>query len=217
MVVPAPVNGAVTGEVYDEHEASLPTLAAGSYSVAFRFRLDDGPYLYCDLSGSEDGFGLASMTVVRVFPSPPADPIDYCNLLEASLSASAGGSAPSAGLEAYENGITDPPDAFSDGDLEVEIGYGSRAANPAFATTPAVPGEYAWRDLPHVGQRPGEDAAEPGIPRPHRGRRPLAGRGLRRRPARVRRSGSSVWSYCDSFNGTMDLLWDRITDLTVDP
>jgi len=69
----------------DEYTANFPSPEAGTYAIAFRFRVDDGAWLYCDLDqrahgggvnsdGSNDGFALADCGVLTVMGDSPCVP-----------------------------------------------------------------------------------------------------------------------------------------------
>lgn len=54
----------------DEYRAWLPALTSGDYSYVFRFRIQDGPWVYADRwPGSLDGLEVEDMGYLRVLPS----------------------------------------------------------------------------------------------------------------------------------------------------
>ena len=94
------------------------------------------------------------------------------------------------------------------GDLEAEVGYGPVLANPA------LPGVFTWAALAYKGPRPG-------VPNNQEYEGPVydvaPNAGSYAAAVRVRRAGSTAWSYCDTNNSTMNYFADQAAQLTVTP
>jgi hypothetical protein len=75
--VAATFNKDTQGGANDEFQATLPNPGAGTYAFAYRFRVNGGPFRYCDADGlAVNGFTVAQAGLLTVTPVG----IDSCNL-----------------------------------------------------------------------------------------------------------------------------------------
>ncbi len=78
--VPATYHTDVDQHNNDEYEAQLSFVQPGVYAYAYRFAYQGGPWLYCDLNGSTDGYGSAFAGKATVDGTSVETDIDWCNL-----------------------------------------------------------------------------------------------------------------------------------------
>ncbi len=115
----------------DEFRSALVNPGEGSFSFAWRVRIDGGPWRYCDADGSgamSTEFELEQMG--RVTVTPAAAEIDRCQLqFPATLTTSE--SAPSAPVygRVWAQGYTDA--AGQGGGITGEVGYGPVGSTPS--------------------------------------------------------------------------------------
>lgn len=200
------------GADQDEYEAVWSPSAAGSYTFAYRFSVDQGQnFAYCDLDGSTDGAGFDTrkLGAAQVSSAPAPELVSYCNVWQATLSASLANDAPVVTVETFSGGLTDSGN-FNGSEIEAEVGYGAVGLNPA------LPGNFTWQAMAYKGPRPGapnnqeyENGVYANNAKPGAGDYSVA--------VRVRPAGQSAWAYCDTNNGTMDFFTLSMTSLTVAP
>lgn len=115
----------------DEWKATLPTPAVGTYKYAYRVSLNNGPYLYCDADGPDNGFTEAQLGTLNV----TAVQIDSCRLqFPGSVVAPSGSQTAEIFGRVTAQGVTDATGAPAN--LVAEIGYG--------AATATDPSTWSW-------------------------------------------------------------------------
>jgi hypothetical protein len=129
----------------DEYRAELPAIPAGQWDVAWRFRLDGGPWTYADRppNGSNDGYHAADalqLSTVGDCPPPPAvgfadleapvDPIEVCP----------GQAIPPIFGRVWVDGRT--PGAGRGAGVEALLGYGPDGSDPQGAGWQWFSGDY---------------------------------------------------------------------------
>jgi hypothetical protein len=119
----AAYNADTDGGATDEYQASLSP-PAGSYAYAYRFRWKAGPWLYCDLDGSGNGYQVAQQGALTV--SVPA--ISFANTWAGSSIENAGAQVLVQG-EVYAAGITDL--VGQGAGITAAVAAGPRGSNPS--------------------------------------------------------------------------------------
>ncbi|MGC4117043.1 MAG: hypothetical protein QM765_21280 [Myxococcales bacterium] len=116
----------------DEYKADLSP-ALGSYSYAYRFRFKAGPWQFCDLNGSGDGFDKTQQGALTVTPVVPPK-VSWCKVVSAaSMTSKAGENAMVYG-QVLATGVTDVGTGQGAGILG-EVGYGPLNSDPTTDTT----------------------------------------------------------------------------------
>lgn len=99
-------------------------LGTGSYRVAYRFSLNKGNFLYCDETGSQDGFDVSKLPVVNVHEKivEPEKTVAWCQIISpVSLASTAGEDSEHVYAQAFVKDCTgiqkDCPE------LKAQIGY----------------------------------------------------------------------------------------------
>lgn len=125
----------------DEFKAALPIPATpGAYKFAFRARLGNGPFAYCDADGlDKDGFTLAQAGSLTVSPAGTA----LCRLRSVSTDhVMSGGKVTTVGRVRVP-GVTDGDGAGAG--LRVQVGLGDDVVDAS--TTPAA---FTWKDATYA-------------------------------------------------------------------
>ncbi len=118
----------------DEYSAQLSP-AKGTYAYAYRFRYKAGPWTYCDLDASANGYAGAQQGALTVNAKPQAT-VDYCVLQWPSSGTIVEGTTFTIYGQAYKAGVTEP--AGKAADLDGEYGFG-----PA-GTDGSTDGSWTW-------------------------------------------------------------------------
>lgn len=111
----------------DEYMATLPTAVEGSFSFAYRFNVNGGPFRLCDANGSSEGgfttdqMGSLSVSQVDVGSCALDGP--------AQLAAVPGGTSLPVAARAFAETVTDSPGAGTG--LVGEVGFGPTASDPS--------------------------------------------------------------------------------------
>jgi hypothetical protein len=194
--------------------AAIPT--AGEHAVYFRFSVDGGQHWrFCDLDGSSEAepFSIAGAAAARVSPTGQSvDTIDYCRVWQTSLDVGSADPAPIVTVEVYESSLTAGGNGSNAAQIVVEFGYGAASTNPALEGSPALPGEYQWRNAPFARiANPNNyeyetTAYQSGSPPP------VGSYGV---VARARRADTARWTYCDTDPTTMDFQMSKVSTLLV--
>lgn len=118
------------GGANDEFMATLPNPGAGSYAFAYRFRLNGGPWRYCDADGlATGGFTAAQAGTLAVTPVG----IDECKLqFPASLNVRQGVQTPGVYGRVWGETITEAAGAATG--ITAELGYGPPGDLPSAGT-----------------------------------------------------------------------------------
>lgn len=112
-----------------EYQARLPAVVQGTYAYAFRARLGaTGPYAYCDLDGSQNGFQPNQAGVYTVAPFSFSE----CRVqFPASLSGYEGRQSGPIFGQVFAPGVTSvAPDAGAPADVEAQLGLGPNNSDP---------------------------------------------------------------------------------------
>lgn len=114
----------------DEYVATFAAPAAvGDYRYAYRVRLAAGSdWLYCDSTGSGDGFALSDAGTLTVEEPAPAE-VDWATLRPEALVWTTDMPAPAVELAVFEAGVT--TGAGQGAGLMVEVGVGPADGDPA--------------------------------------------------------------------------------------
>ncbi len=213
--LPATLNttGDFVNQARDEFTATYTPMQAGELKFLFRFSADGGQtFRSCDLTNTGTAGGVyddRAAGVLRVSASAPPM-INYCHIFQGSvIKAPADPDEPVFTMEVYQAGVTEGDNGGANAaQLEVEIGYGEVGVNPALM------GNYTWRTMPFARVNPSninnyEYEAPAYISMP--------AAGLYEVVTRVRPTGEQVWTYCDNFNMTMDLLMGQLSSLEILP
>lgn len=144
------LNDASAGEAGDTpsddmYVARLSPAAEGSYRIAFRFRTNlsqQGEWLTCDKTGTDDGFELEDLPLLTVLP-PAAYEVDDCRLRgPVSLQVEAGSLSQAVDGLLFSGGHTPGP-----GPAEGVLGsLGARGAT----------GDWIWTPASYVGDEDGD-------------------------------------------------------------
>jgi len=187
----AAYNAAHTGDDNDEYQASLTPAAEGLFAYAYRFSADNGAtWLYCDRSGSADGFQRADMGALTVQAATVS--ISYCALQwPAEMTSAPGEASPLVYGQVYAAGCTEGA-ARCDA-LSAELGHGAPGADPS-----AAPDAYQWVAAAYNAEHTGDDNDE------YQASLTAAAAGDYAYAYRVSADGGARWHYCDldgSLNG----------------
>ena len=192
----------------DEYEVQWTPTQAGVYQFFYQFSVDGGlNFIRCDLDGASDAasFNPSGVGVIHVLDTP-INAIDYCHVFQTNVTKSlADPMDPVFTVEVYEASVTEANAGANNAQINAELGYGPTGANPG------APGAYTWRAAPYarfIGNNYEYEAPAYAAP---------PALGLYGVVARVQRAGASQWTYCDNFNGSMQLLYPRISTLSVVP
>ncbi len=110
----------------DEHQATVAAGAVGDYAYAFRFRFKGGPWTWCDLDSSANGFQQAQQGALAVASARPKQ-IDWCNLqFPASAQATLGDPTTVYG-QVFVAGVTEADGAGAE--VVGELGIGPAGAD----------------------------------------------------------------------------------------
>ncbi len=158
---------------------SFPT--EGTRRYAYRFRLDGGPWLYCDASGSDDGFSQDQYGTARI-----AWPVvDWCQThWPSSTSSYVDQDSESIFAWIYKEGVTDTTGQGAN--IEVQLGYGADAANMA-----------SWTSWSDAGYNTDAGDYSSIANDEYMASLNVAQTGEYKYAFRARVTGSDLWTYCD--------------------
>ena len=128
------VDAIVPGDMAnDEYAATILGRPEGEYSYAFRFSVDDGTtWLYCDRTGSDDGFSVAVAGTMHVVPAPPPA-IGWCRLdRPATASVELGSVTETIFGRVFVDGVTEG--AGQGLGVQGEVGVGRAGTEPSAAS-----------------------------------------------------------------------------------
>jgi hypothetical protein len=192
----------------DEYVATFTPSSAGEFAVAYRFSVDGGTnWRYCDLDADESTFEADAMGWIAVTDGTP-DVVDFCHVFQESLMDDPAGGGPTVTLELYEDPTTVGNDGANSGEFDVEAGWGRPRSNPAL-WSPSRWTPLAYKGLragfPNNYEYEGEAYAAGNAP----------GAGNWEIFVRARQTGATYWTYCDTDEGTAEVMLDAATSLTV--
>lgn len=123
----------------DEYQANLTITQPGNYAYAYRFSLQAGPWLYCDLNGSGDGYSAAFSGKATVDGTSVETDIDWCNL-QYPHETSTVINTPTTLLfgRVFIDGVTNGVGAGQG--VRGQVGYGPTGSDPATSTA------WTWSD-----------------------------------------------------------------------
>ena len=125
---PATLNAAYAEDNNDEYSATHSADTVGVFAYAFRARLGDDDWTYCDLGGSDDGFSLAETG--RLTVTDPADlAIGWCAIQYPSATSVAvgGPTAPIYG-QVFVEGCSEGEQRCER--VQAQVGFGAQGALP---------------------------------------------------------------------------------------
>jgi hypothetical protein len=168
----------------DEYQARIIGPNPGTYAYGWRFRLRGGPWVYCDLDGSENGFQAAQAGVLTAIA--PGTAIGACRLQSVSTFSTMSGAPVTAAVRVVVPGVSGTSGASPN--LRVQVGVGPRGTNASSSTA------WGWKDGTWASDHPLEEEEWTLTFFPaYTGDRAVAGR------ASLDDGGS--WTYCD-LNGS---------------
>ncbi len=185
----------------DEYVASLTSNQPGTYAYAYRFSWQDGPWMYCDLNGSDDGFSPDMAGVVHVSGISGETNIDWCSLhYPHDTTVVASETTTWIFGRIYIEGVTNGPGAGQG--VTGQVGYGPVGSNPESGTG------WTWVDAQYNldvdGLVPGDQANDeyfarfaPDTPGDHA------------MAYRFSRNGGGAWTYCDTDGSTNGYSTDK--------
>jgi hypothetical protein len=174
----------------DEHGATLTPSLPGTYAVAFRFRVGEGAWSYCDLDGLDNGFSLDQAGILRMGPRA----VGYCEINRPLAPAPIvqGQEAPAFYGRVYVAGRT--PGAGQGADVRGQVGYG----------TVADPGAWDWVEATYAGDVDGLAAGDKANDEYSAGFNPAAP-GTYHIAYRFSVDGGQSWTLCDRDGGDFSL------------
>jgi len=180
----------------DEYQANLTFVQPGEYAYAYRFSYQDGPWLYCDLNGSSDGYGADFAGLATVDGTATETAIDWCTL-QYPLETNSLIDEPTTLLfgRVFIDGITNGTGAGQG--ILGQVGYGPTASDPATS------GDWTWVDAaynidadgPVIGDRANDE---------YMAKLTVSVAGDYAFAYRFSRDGGTTWHACDgdgSING----------------
>ncbi|MDX9721077.1 MAG: IPT/TIG domain-containing protein [Myxococcota bacterium] len=136
--VSATYNEAHVDDDNDEYMATLTVANAGSYGYAYRMKLGTGPWTYCDLADSPDGFQASSLGQLTVAENVVN--VAWCSLhYPAATKVAPGNQSEPIFGRVWAGGCTDGEGRCNE--LGGQLGYGPLGANPQ-----TDPQAFTWVD-----------------------------------------------------------------------
>ncbi|MBU1218711.1 IPT/TIG domain-containing protein [Myxococcota bacterium] len=133
---PGTYNADSTSGANDEYAATLLISQPGDYHYAWRFAYNNGPWLYCDSNGSDDGYSPEQAGHATISGESTAS-IDWCNIQYPAATAALAGEDTSVFYgRVYSAGITNG-NGQGQGIMGM-IGYGPEGSDPDVST------EWIW-------------------------------------------------------------------------
>ncbi|HEY3357529.1 MAG TPA: IPT/TIG domain-containing protein [Polyangia bacterium] len=197
--IDAAYNAAHTGDDNDEYQAAITTSTAGSYAYLYRFSSDGGTsWIYCDLSGSTDGFQRDQMGVLTV----GAKPIAWCQVWHPTSAATAPGTATETIYgQVYVAGCTEG--AAQCAPMKAELGFGLQGVDPS-----TTPGGYTWVTASYNGAHTADSNDE------YMAQLTPANGGSYGYAYRFSTDDGATWKYCDT-NGADGFQAGQVAPLAV--
>ncbi|MFZ5470569.1 MAG: IPT/TIG domain-containing protein [Myxococcota bacterium] len=163
----------------DEYVASLPAQAAGTYDVAYRFRYQARPYVYCDLDGSTNGYDVQQAGKLVV--AAPA--VQACKLQFVDKTSVASGDKVVAYGRVRVNGVTE---GVGQGlGVRGQVGVGTQGDDAS-----ASGAAWGWKEATfNVDVATGEDEYQAEFQPAYTGTRAVS--------FRFSVDNGSTWTYCD--------------------
>ncbi len=174
----------------DEYMVSFLPTSAGDYDYAFRFSFQNGPWTYCDLNGTDDGYSSDFAGKMKV-TGEGEGLVDWCNLqYPLQTETMVGVETELIFGRVYLEGST--PGAGQGGGIIGELGYGDPSTNPS--TDPAgwqwINAEY---NMSVDGLIPGDLANDE-----YMAALTINQEGVFAYAYRFSRDGGITWLYCDA-------------------
>ena len=186
--VEAEYNSAGPTENNDEYMASFTPTALGDYNYAYRFSYDEGPWTYCDLNSTDDGYSSDFAGNMEV-TGEPSGLVDWCNLqYPLSTQVAAGEETELIFGRVFLEGST--PGSGQGGGIIGQVGYGTLGTEPSTDTG------WEWRDVVYNmsvdGLVPGDLANDE-----YMGTLLIDTEGDFSYSLRFSKDGGNSWLYCD--------------------
>lgn len=196
----------------DEYVATFAAQNQGERVFGFRFSADAGTtWSYCGLQDDVTPSGVFAPVKLGAFTATATpDTIDFCHVWEETLDDDVDTSTlPLITVEVFEDPLTVGNGGVNSDQLEVEAAAVPLEENPAWS-------DVAWNPLAFKDLRPGEPnnyeyEGNPYTAATH----PAAG--SFNVVARVRRAGTTIWTYCDVDEAAARFRLSAATRLTVTP
>lgn len=171
----------------DEYKAPITESDEGDYRFAYRFSSDAGDsWIYCDLTGSDDGFTADQMGWLHVWGQNI--PIDWCNIQwPEETTTNAGTPTESIYGRVYVDGFTGTGSAS--GQITAELGYGPFGTDPS-----GNPGAFTWLATAFNISVGNDDEYQATITPPDAGTFSYV--------YRFSTNAGGIWTYCDFGDGT---------------
>lgn len=169
----------------DEYQATITPDSPGDFAYAYRFKVADGDWTYCDLDGSTNAFSTDQMGTLSVEETTQQS-VDFCTIQFPDSTTTAPGVATEEMFgRAFVQGCTTGDQECTD--LEGELGVGDPGADPS-----TRPSEYDWVTASYNPGHTSDDNDEFGASLivPDAGDYSYV--------YRFRVSGASSWTYCDT-------------------
>jgi hypothetical protein len=164
---------------FDKYEKAFTAPAApGSYDVAYRYRYQTRPYVYCDLDGAANGYQVAQAAKLTVANAT----ISACRLQFVDKTTVASGSVVNAYVRITVPGLSSVAGATPG--LRAQFGVGTAGDN---ASTSAA---WGWKDAAYNLDATGDDEFFAALQPAYNGSRAVS--------ARASLDNGATWTYCDS-------------------
>jgi hypothetical protein len=186
----------------DEYTAQAAADAAGEYAYAYRFRVADSDWTYCDLDGSDNGFDTGQMGALTV--EEPSEPtVGFCTIqFPEATTAAPGVASQSVYGRAFVQGCTTGDQECTQ--LQGELGVGAPSDDPS-----ADPSQFDWVGATYNAGHTDDDNDE------FEASIQVADTGSYGYAYRFR-VGTSDWLYCDIDGSDNGFSTDQMGELTVE-
>lgn len=206
----ATLNDSFAGEASinnDEYMTNKIILDEGRYRVAYRFSLDGYSWLYCDNSGSIDGFSLDDAGIVTVSSTPEEiKTLEWCRIVNGTTTITTKPDENSEMIyaQAYVPDCTGEPGHCES--LQAQIGYGL----VIYSSERSVNANYIWSNVSLNPDYKGTDGGEKYDE--FMGSVKCSQSGSYAIVYRMTLDGGETWTYCDTlndivFNSTDGIRW----------
>ena len=167
---------------FDKYSKAIAAPAtAGTYDVAYRYRYQTKPYVYCDQDGSANGYQTAQAAKLTVANAA----ISACKLQFVDQSSVASGNVANAYVRVTVPGLSSAAGATPG--LRAQFGVGTAGDN---ASTSAL---WGWKEAAYNVDVSGTDEFFAAIQPAYNGNRAVS--------ARASLDNGATWTYCD-LNGS---------------
>jgi hypothetical protein len=172
----------------DEMLASFVPQSPGEFDYAFRFNVDDGPWTYCDLNGTDDGY-TSSFAGSMSVTGEATGLVDWCNLqYPASTQTTPGADSELIFGRVFSDGST--PGGGQGSGIMAQLGHGDAGSDPE------TDGSWQWVDATYNvsvdGLVPGDLANDE-----YMASLSVATEGAYDYAYRFSKDGGASWLYCD--------------------